>query len=57
MSSRVLEAEGPAFAETIDAVSQKLTTEAMQRMNGAVDIDKQSPEEVAKTYLQANGLL
>ncbi|MDO8185342.1 glycine betaine ABC transporter substrate-binding protein [Conexibacter sp. JD483] len=57
VSSRVLEAEGPAFAETIDAVSQKLTTEAMQRMNGAVDLDKQSPAEVAKTYLEANGLL
>lgn len=57
VSSRVLEAEGPAFAETLDAVSQKLTTEAMQRMNAAVDIEKQQPAEVARAYLEANGLL
>jgi osmoprotectant transport system substrate-binding protein len=57
VSTRVLDAEGPAFAETLDAVSQKLTTEAMQRMNAAVAIDKQQPAEVARAYLQANGLV
>jgi osmoprotectant transport system substrate-binding protein len=57
VSSRVLSAEGPEFQATIDAVSQKLTTEAMQRMNAAVAIDKQSPADVARSYLQANGLL
>jgi osmoprotectant transport system substrate-binding protein len=57
VSSRVLGAEGPEFQATIDAVSQKLTTEAMQRMNAAVAIDKQSPADVARAYLQANGLL
>jgi osmoprotectant transport system substrate-binding protein len=57
VSSRVLTAEGPEFQATIDAVSQKLTTEAMQRMNAAVAIDKQSPAAVARSYLQANGLL
>ena len=29
----------------------------MQKMNGAVDLDKQKPADVAKTFLQANGLL
>ncbi|MDO8210551.1 glycine betaine ABC transporter substrate-binding protein [Conexibacter sp. CPCC 206217] len=57
VSSRVLEAEGPAFRETLDAVSAKLTTEAMQRMNAAVAIDKQQPDAVARAYLEANGLL
>jgi osmoprotectant transport system substrate-binding protein len=57
VSSRVLEAQGPEFEATLDAVSQKLTTEAMQRMNAAVAIDKQSPQEVAQAYLEANGLL
>jgi osmoprotectant transport system substrate-binding protein len=51
------DAAGPAFTQTIDAVSAKLTTEAMQQMNAAVDIDKQDPAAVAKQFLQANGLL
>ena len=52
----VLDAQGPAFEETINAVSEVLTTEAMQRMNAAVAIDKQSPEDVARAFLEANGL-
>jgi osmoprotectant transport system substrate-binding protein len=47
----------PAFVDVVNAVSAKLTTEAMQQMNAAVDIDKQDPAEVAKQFLQANGLL
>jgi osmoprotectant transport system substrate-binding protein len=57
VNQKTLSKEGPAFAQTINAVSAKLTTEAMQKMNGAVDLDKQSPSSVAKTFLQANGLL
>jgi osmoprotectant transport system substrate-binding protein len=56
VNKKTLDKEGPAFAETINALSAKLTTEAMQKMNGAVDLDKQSPADVAKTFLQANGL-
>jgi glycine betaine/choline ABC-type transport system substrate-binding protein len=48
---------GPAFTDTVDAVSAKLTVEAMQKMNAAVDLDKQTPDAVAKQFLQANGLL
>jgi osmoprotectant transport system substrate-binding protein len=55
-SSKVLSAEGPAFQQTLDAVSAKLTTPAMQQMNAAVAIDKQSPAAVAQKFLQANGL-
>lgn len=57
VSTKVLRAEGPAFAATLNAVSRALTTRAMQQMNAAVAIDKQSPADVAKQYLQANGLL
>jgi glycine betaine/choline ABC-type transport system substrate-binding protein len=57
VNKKTLSKEGPAFAQTINAVSAKLTTKAMQKMNGAVDLDKQSPASVAKTFLQANGLL
>ena len=57
VSTRVLSAEGPAFEDTLNAVSRVLTTEAMQRMNAAVAIDKQSPADVAQQFLQANGLV
>jgi osmoprotectant transport system substrate-binding protein len=48
--------EGPAFQQTLDAVSSKLTIEAMRKMNSAVDVDKQDPKEVAASFLSANGL-
>ncbi len=57
LSEKVQTAEGPDFSTTLDAVSQKLTTRAMQQMNAAVALDKQSPADVAKQFLQANGLL
>jgi len=57
VSTKVLRAEGPAFEETLNEVSRALTTRAMQQMNAAVDIDKQNPADVAKQYLQANGLV
>lgn len=53
----VLTSEGPAFAATINAVSAKLTIPVMQKLNGAVDIDKLDPDTVAQKFLQANGLL
>jgi osmoprotectant transport system substrate-binding protein len=52
----VLSAEGPAFAETIDKVSQLLTVPAIQQMNKAVSIEKQSASSVAAQFLKANGL-
>ncbi|MFL5779207.1 MAG: glycine betaine ABC transporter substrate-binding protein [Chloroflexota bacterium] len=53
----VLTEQGSEFATTLNAVTAKLTTEAMQKMNAAVDIDKQKPADVAKQFLQANSLL
>jgi osmoprotectant transport system substrate-binding protein len=49
--------EGSGFTTTINDVSSKLTNEAMQKMNAAVVIDKNSPADVARKFLQANGLL
>jgi osmoprotectant transport system substrate-binding protein len=48
---------GPGFTQTMNAVTSKLSNEALQKMNGAVDLDKQKPADVAKKFLQANGLL
>jgi osmoprotectant transport system substrate-binding protein len=56
VSQKVLDREGPAFAQTLNAVTAKLTTEAMSKMNAAVDIDKRKPAAVAKAFLQANQL-
>jgi osmoprotectant transport system substrate-binding protein len=52
----VLSAEGPAFEETLNKVSKLLTISAIQQMNKAVSIDKQTPASVAQQFLHANGL-
>jgi osmoprotectant transport system substrate-binding protein len=52
----VLAAEGPAFAQTLNKVSSLLTILAIQQMNAAVSIDKQSAASVAQKFLKANGL-
>lgn len=53
----VLSREGPAFAQTLNAVSSKLTTNAIQRMNAAVDVGHQNPANVARKFLMASGLM
>ena len=53
----LLSTEGPAFAQTINAVTKLLTIPAMIAMNGAVELDKQSPAAVAHTFLADNHLL
>jgi osmoprotectant transport system substrate-binding protein len=52
----VLSAEGPAFAQTLNAVSALLTLPAIQRMNQAVAVDQQAPAAVAHQFLVANHL-
>jgi osmoprotectant transport system substrate-binding protein len=56
VSKKVLDAEGPAFADTLNSVSKLLTTDAIIAMNKAVQIDQKDPGDVAKAFLQANGL-
>ncbi|MFI4990852.1 MAG: glycine betaine ABC transporter substrate-binding protein [Solirubrobacterales bacterium] len=56
VNKKVLDVEGPAFAETINKVSALLTIPAIQQMNKAVSIDKQSASSVAEQFLKANGL-
>jgi len=57
LSDRILEAHGPGLRTAIDAVSKRLTTPAMRRMNAAVDLDDRLPGEVASAFLRANTLL
>jgi osmoprotectant transport system substrate-binding protein len=57
MDKKKNDALGPEFFATIDGVSKLLTNDAMISMNKAVAIDKQPEADVAKKFLQANGLL
>jgi osmoprotectant transport system substrate-binding protein len=47
----------PGLAKAIDPVSAKLTTDAMRKMNAQVDIDGREPADVAKEFLEREGLL
>ena len=52
----VVQAAGPSFTKTVNAVSAKLTLPAIVAMNKAVEVDKQSAASVASAFLKANGL-
>jgi osmoprotectant transport system substrate-binding protein len=56
ISQKTLDAGGSELANTINAVSAKLTIPAMIAMNKAVAIDKKTPAAVAAAFLKANGL-
>jgi osmoprotectant transport system substrate-binding protein len=57
VKQNVVTAEGPAFAQTLNAVDALLTTKAIIAMNAAVSLNKQTPTSVAHAFLKANGLL
>jgi osmoprotectant transport system substrate-binding protein len=57
VSQEVADALGDDFRETIDAVSEQLTEEAIIAMNSAVAIDQRPADEVAREFLEANDLL
>jgi osmoprotectant transport system substrate-binding protein len=52
----VIEKAGPDFAKTVEMVNKGLTDEVMQELNARVDLDKQTPEDVAGQYLEESGL-
>jgi osmoprotectant transport system substrate-binding protein len=53
----VLDAHGPGLASAIDAVSAKLTTAIVRRMNKAVELDGSKPADVARDFLRSQGLV
>jgi osmoprotectant transport system substrate-binding protein len=57
VSTKLLQQEGPAFAQTLNAVDAKLTNTVMQKLNAAVVLNKVDAATVAKEFLKANGLL
>ena len=48
---------GPEGQKVIEDVQKPLTEKVMQELNARVDIDKQKPEEVAKSYLESAGFV
>ena len=57
ISRATLRAQGPELAPTLDAVTAKLTDEALRDMNRAVEVGGESPADVARRFLRANDLL
>jgi osmoprotectant transport system substrate-binding protein len=53
----VLDKAGPDFQETVELVNRNLTDEVMQELNARVDLDKETPADVAAQYLQETGLV
>jgi osmoprotectant transport system substrate-binding protein len=51
VNKTVIEREGPGFAQTLNAVSSRLTTQVMQRLNGEVVLAHRSPADVASAFL------
>ncbi len=53
----LVEAYGDAMTSVVNAVSSKLTTEALTQLNKQYDIDKQDASDIASGWLSANGLV
>ena len=48
---------GAAGREILERVQKPLTVEAMQELNSRVDLDKQTPKQVAAAYLREEGFV
>ena len=57
IKTSLLNQEGPAFAQTLNAVDATLTDTVMQKLNAAVVLQKVDAATVAKEFLKANNLL
>ena len=51
VSAQIVNREGAKFTDAVDAVTARLTVEAMRRMNAEVDIGGRSPATVARGFL------
>lgn len=57
VSKTVLDARGADFAAAVNAVSAKLTTDALRSLDKSVDSDGENPADVAKDWLGKQGLV
>jgi osmoprotectant transport system substrate-binding protein len=56
VSRKVLDERGPDFANVVNAVSAKLTTDGLRELNSRVDSDGEPAADVAKDWLSQQGL-
>jgi osmoprotectant transport system substrate-binding protein len=56
VSSAFLE-ENPDVAEVLNPLMAALTTEKLTELNGRVAVDREQPEDVARDFLESEGLL
>jgi osmoprotectant transport system substrate-binding protein len=49
--------EYPQIAKLFAPISEKLTTDTLQKLNAQVDVEGQLPEEVAEQWLSENGFI
>jgi osmoprotectant transport system substrate-binding protein len=53
----VMKQAGPDLEEVVTQVNEGLTDEVMQELNARVDLDKETPKDVASQYLSETGLV
>jgi glycine betaine/choline ABC-type transport system substrate-binding protein len=56
-SKKVSEEAGPDYEKTILNVQHGLTLEVMQELDARVELERQSPAEAAKAYLESAGYI
>ncbi len=49
--------KNPKLADALNALSAKLSDPIMVRLNGSIDVEKKSVEDVARTFLKEQGLI
>jgi osmoprotectant transport system substrate-binding protein len=54
---QTVERAGPDLQETIENVQQGLTEKVMRELNARVDVDRETPRQVAREYLRESGYI
>jgi osmoprotectant transport system substrate-binding protein len=49
--------ENPEVEDILNSVTETLDIDTIRELNGRVDIEQEDPEEVARDYLQQQGLI
>jgi osmoprotectant transport system substrate-binding protein len=55
--NEIAQGYGDEFAEAVNAITAKLTTDNLTQLNKRVDIDKDDPDDVAGSFLRDNDLI
>jgi len=55
--STVVEAHGTPLTDVVVALNNSLTSEVLTELNGRVQLGRQSPEEVARAWLEEQGVI